>query len=189
MRVSTLATSLLVSTATAWRLPDFDWSNQGYRPIRTTIAPAAPTTVAPSAIPSVIPTSTAIASTPAAAAPTASAAATGSSSSSLTADQQAALDAHNAARADVGTSDLAWDAALAAAAQTYADTLAKSGSFEHSGVQDQGENLYMQSNADSPLANAVKSFLEEKSSYSGQAISASNYMGFGHYSEFDPFLG
>lgn len=104
------------------------------------------------------------------------------SSTDLTEDQQNALDAHNAARSEVGTSALTWDAGLASDAQSWADTLAASELFEHSGFAGQGENLFMQSSSDSPLANAVKMFVDEKVSYSGEAISGTNYHTFGHYS-------
>jgi hypothetical protein len=182
MRYSIIAASLLASTATAWRLPDFDWSNQGWRPITSsavaTFAPsktavASATHVATTVVASSTPTTKVVAE----AAPTAVAA------SGLTTDEQAALDAHNDARAVVGTADLTWDASLAAEALAYAKTLASSGTFQHSGVSGEGENLYMQSGSTSPLANAVKSFVSEKSLYSGQAISSTNYQSFGHYSK------
>lgn len=111
----------------------------------------------------------------------ASATSTGSTGSgSLTSDEQAALDAHNAARADVGTKALVWDTSLVADALAYAQQLASTGTFEHSGVEGQGENLYMQSGSDSPLLNAVNAFLSEKSEYDGGVITESNYS---HYTQ------
>jgi uncharacterized protein YkwD len=103
-----------------------------------------------------------------------------SGSGSLTSDEQAALDAHNAARAEVGTKDLVWDTALVADALAYAQTLASSGTFQHSGVEGQGENLYMQSNTDNPLVNGVNAFISEKSEYDGGVITESNYS---HYTQ------
>ncbi|KAK7188925.1 hypothetical protein DPSP01_013493 [Paraphaeosphaeria sporulosa] len=195
MRYSVIAASLLASTASAWRLPDFDWSGKGYqgwpRPshsssvavsaVPTKTAAASVSHVATTVVATVTPTSAvadAVSKTSTAAASTGT-----SSSGSLTSDEQAALDAHNDARAEVGTADLSWDTSLAADALAYAQTLASSGTFQHSGVSDQGENLYMQSSSGTPLANAVKSFLSEKSLYSGQAISSTNYQSFGHYTQ------
>lgn len=189
MRYSIIAASLLASTASAWRLPDVDWSGKGIQGwprtsssasaavsvVPTKTATASVSQVATTAIATVVPTSSATA-TPS----------TGTGSSGLTSDQQAALDAHNKARAEVGTANLSWDASLAADALAYAQTLASSGTFQHSGVSGQGENLYMQSSGSTPLANAVASFLSEKSLYSGQAISSTNYQSFGHYSKLAP---
>lgn len=56
------------------------------------------------------------------------------------------LDAHNRERAAVGLAPLAWDRALAAAADAYAAELAASDRWGHSRPdqrQDQGENLWM----------------------------------------------
>lgn len=197
MRYSTFAASLLATSATAWRLPDFDWSNQGqgWRPIRssavasvtatkTAVAVPSVTQIATTVVATVAPTSTVVADAVSTKTSTAAASTGTSSSGSLTTDEQNALDAHNDARAEVGTADLTWDASLAAEALAYAKTLASSGTFEHSGVSGEGENLYMQSGSTTPLTNAVKGFLEEKSLYSGQTISSSNYMSFGHYSKY-----
>ena len=191
MRYSAFAASLLVSNAAAWQFNDYNWGNHGWgwRPVSSSaVAPATPTkTVVATVVATVVPTSTVtahVAPTKTAAKTTAAGSAATGSSGSLTADQQNALDAHNDARAEVGTKDLTWDASLAADALAYAKTLASSGSFEHSGVQDQGENLYMQYGTKTPLTNAVNGFLEEKSLYNGEAITSSNYMNFGHYSKF-----
>ncbi|KAJ4293577.1 hypothetical protein N0V90_008860 [Kalmusia sp. IMI 367209] len=190
MRFSTFAASLLVSSAAAWRFPDFDWNNHGFRPTRSSaVATVAPTktavtsaTLSTTAVASVAPTTTVVADA-VTSKTSAAAISTATSSSSLTTDQQNALDAHNDARAEVGTADLVWDTTLASDAQTYANKLASSGTFEHSGVSDQGENLYMQYGTSTPLTNAVKAFLDEKSSYNGEAISMTNYMTFGHYTQ------
>ncbi|KAF4964562.1 hypothetical protein FSARC_7521 [Fusarium sarcochroum] len=108
---------------------------------------------------------------------------TGSSSGSsgLTADQQKAVDLHNEARKAVGNDALEWDDSLVSGAQEWAEHLVSLGSLEHSQGED-GENLY-QGYGDTPFADAVEAFLSEKSSYNGEAISGSNYMGFGHYTQ------
>ncbi|EGU76029.1 hypothetical protein FOQG_11089 [Fusarium oxysporum f. sp. raphani 54005] len=105
----------------------------------------------------------------------------GSGSSNLDADQQKALDLHNEARKAVGNEPLSWDDSLASGAQEWADHLAQLGSLEHSQGED-GENLYMGSGSN-PYSAAVEAFLSEKSQYNGEAISGSNYMSFGHYTQ------
>ncbi|KAJ0104059.1 hypothetical protein N8I77_001707 [Diaporthe amygdali] len=128
--------------------------------------------------------------TPSTSASAAAATSTSSSSnSSLSSDAQKALDLHNAARSDVGTAALVWDATLAANAQTYGETLVSqygsSGTLEHSSVSDQGENLYWQGSSgdDIPMTNAATMWIAEKSEYNGETITESNYMNFGHYTQ------
>ncbi|KAF5695085.1 PR-1 class pathogen-related protein [Fusarium denticulatum] len=104
-----------------------------------------------------------------------------SGSSNLDSDQQKALDLHNEARKAVGNEPLTWDDSLASGAQEWADHLAQLGSLQHSQGKD-GENLYMGSGSN-PFASAVEAFLSEKSQYNGEAISGSNYMSFGHYTQ------
>nr|WP_082543251.1 CAP domain-containing protein [Sphingomonas sp. Leaf339] len=56
------------------------------------------------------------------------------------------LGTHAAARRAVGVGPLAWNPSLAARAQAYADELARTGRFRHSGgllQEAQGENLWM----------------------------------------------
>jgi uncharacterized protein YkwD len=104
-----------------------------------------------------------------------------SGSSGLSADQQKALDLHNEARKEVGNDPLEWDDSLVSGAQEWADHIASLGSLTHS-QGDDGENLYMGTSS-TPYADAVEAFLSEKSQYNGEAISGSNYMGFGHYTQ------
>ncbi|WP_422922062.1 CAP domain-containing protein [Sphingomonas liriopis] len=58
----------------------------------------------------------------------------------------AMLSGHNRARAAVGVAPLAWSETLAASAQGYAETMARTGRFEHAvqsiGMDRQGENLW-----------------------------------------------
>lgn len=60
--------------------------------------------------------------------------------------QAAMLGGHNAARAAVGVAPIAWDPALVATAQGYADELARTRRFEHApqpiGMNREGENLW-----------------------------------------------
>jgi uncharacterized protein YkwD len=60
--------------------------------------------------------------------------------------REAMLAGHNAARAGLGLAPLTWNASLADDARSYAETLARTGRFEHSpqprGNPPQGENLW-----------------------------------------------
>jgi uncharacterized protein YkwD len=143
---------------------------------RTVEEPSAPTSVEP--LPTTVeePSPSTTSTAPPAATTTAA------SSSDLTEDQQNALDAHNSARSEVGSSALVWDAELAANAQAYAEELISVGSLVHSGTQGEGENLYMGYDG-TPLTSASNMWIDEKSSYSGEAITESNYQGFGHYTQ------
>jgi len=96
--------------------------------------------------------------------------------SDITQIQQALLNVHNKARADVGISDtLTWSDSVAIDAQSYADTLAQSGAWEHdpknySGYTNgpYGENLYTSYNSTGhipTLAEATESWIDEKNFY------------------------
>ncbi|KAL9074665.1 MAG: hypothetical protein Q9157_004294 [Trypethelium eluteriae] len=156
---------------------------------------AAPSSAAATAVSSLVPTTSPTATTlstqtravSATVSSTSSAVAavatTAASSSSLTTDQQNALDAQNSARSDVDTAALTWDADLASEAQTYAEHLVSVGELVHSGITTEGENLFM-GYTSTPLADAANDWItSEKSKYSGQAITESNYMNFGHYTQ------
>jgi hypothetical protein len=60
--------------------------------------------------------------------------------------RRAMIEGHDAARAAMGVAPLRWSDTLAADAQLYADTLARTGRFEHSteprGAVREGENLW-----------------------------------------------
>ncbi|KAH7461772.1 hypothetical protein FOMA001_g17417 [Fusarium oxysporum f. sp. matthiolae] len=99
----------------------------------------------------------------------------------LSTDQQEAVNLHNDARKAVGNGPLSWDDSLAAGAQQWANHLAFIGFLQHS-KGNHGENLYMGA-TDSPYSVSAKNFLAENSQYNGEAISASNYLHFGHYTQ------
>lgn len=107
--------------------------------------------------------------------------------SGLTTDEQAALDSQNSARSAVGATALTWDAGLASDALEWAQHLASSGSagtLTHSTTTSEGENLYWQSNSDSPYANAANAWVGEKDLYNGEAITGSgNFEEYGHYTQ------
>ncbi|KAK1659692.1 CAP domain-containing protein [Colletotrichum godetiae] len=209
MRFSAVAVAALATQAAAWRGQGppsgsyWGWGNTGLEASKSAspddcsgaevtststitlpaaTAPPAATSAAPVVTPSAAAPVEEAVSTTSSAAPAATTAAS-SGTSGLTSDQQAALDAHNAARSDVGVPALEWDATLASNAQEWATHLLSVGSLTHSSVNDQGENLYMQSNTDSPYINAANAWIAEKSSYNGETITADNYMGFGHYTQ------
>jgi hypothetical protein len=75
---------------------------------------------------------------------------------------QRLLAAHNLERDRVGVPRLAWSAQLASDAQAWAETLARSGRFEHSqGNGDQGENLWMGTAGSYTAEEMVGGFVEE----------------------------
>ncbi|CAL5183288.1 unnamed protein product [Lathyrus oleraceus] len=73
------------------------------------------------------------------------------------------VNAHNAARSEVGVSDIVWDDAVTAFAQSYADQR-KDCELVHSGDSRYGENIAM-STADLSGTDAVKLWVDEKSNY------------------------
>lgn len=107
----------------------------------------------------------------------------------LNADQTAALKGHNDRRIAQGIRALKWDETLQAQAQFYADRLARTGTFQHSGVN--GENLYYAfstSGIATPLTNAVASWMAEESYYHGEVIPQGDFANYGHYSMYPYFL-
>ncbi len=80
-----------------------------------------------------------------------------------------ALSAHNIARANKGAKKLEWDDRLSRDAEAYAQKLAQTNSLEPSGVEDEGENLFM-SRDDVALEAAVKSWLSEEKKYAAQIV-------------------
>lgn len=190
MRFSAFVVSTLAANAAAWRFPHRPHYvyTEVYTEVVTVVAPTATEVALPVtkvSTTTAVPAATTLVTKKASSTKTVVAVqstAAASSSSSLTTDQQNALDAHNAARKAVGNADLVWDDDLAAGAQEWATHLVSLGTLEHSGTADLGENLYMQSGTDAPYTNAVNAFVSEKSLYNGEAISATNYMSFGHYS-------
>ncbi|WP_321163179.1 CAP domain-containing protein [Sphingomonas sp. Leaf412] len=84
-----------------------------------------------------------------------------------TAPLRAAMIAgHDRARDAVGVPRLRWDPALAAAAQDYAQELARTGRFQHSvrplGAARQGENLFTGTRGDYSYAEVVGLWLAER---------------------------
>lgn len=90
---------------------------------------------------------------------------------SIAGQESALLKNHEDARAEVGLGALSWDDRLAKDAQSYADTLAKSGAWEHDPKNHRGyrygpygENLYASTRKPS-LEDASKAWVREKAAY------------------------
>lgn len=103
-------------------------------------------------------------------------------------EAQEALDHHNKVRKDVGSPPLEWSAEIAAYAQEWADHLAQDGcemvhrSSVNMNEKGYGENIYWSSGRSKALSASL-SWYSEISLYHGEAISMSNFSGFGHYTQ------
>ena len=89
-------------------------------------------------------------------------------------EAEPALQKHNLARANKGSKKLEWDDRLRTDAEAYAQKLAQSGRLEPSGVEEEGENLFM-SSEDADLEEAVESWLREEKQYTGQIVAGGNF--------------
>lgn len=93
-----------------------------------------------------------------------------------------ALTAHNLARANKGSKKLEWDDRLMRDAEIHAQKLAQLGTLEPSGVEDEGENLFM-SRDDATLEDAVKGWLSEEKKYTGQVVGGVDLDDWGNFSK------
>lgn len=101
---------------------------------------------------------------------------------------QGILSAHNAYRSalGVGESDLIWDVSLASGAQGYAQTLSNAGTFQHSGTNGVGENLWMGTSGIYTNTQMVDSWGSEKQYFTGGNFPWSrtnNFEDVGHYTQ------
>ncbi|KAJ8324543.1 hypothetical protein O5D80_006788 [Batrachochytrium dendrobatidis] len=94
------------------------------------------------------------------------------------------LNTHNQLRAAVGAPSLSWSRSAANAAQTWANHLASTGLFQHSGgaVGGFGESLYRSSHGQS-CGVAVRAFFSERVYYHGGPISLQDLNNYGHYTQ------
>ncbi len=90
------------------------------------------------------------------------------------------LDVHNRARAEVGISPLKWNTNLANIASQYADTLAQSCNFGHSG-NGYGENLFMGTKGAFTPMDGVREWVNEKKDYDYSSNSGTGVVG--HYTQ------
>ena len=97
---------------------------------------------------------------------------------------QEILAAHNKYRAEVGVNPLQWSDSLAAGAQEWANHLASTGTFEHSGA---GENLAEASSNSKSLADLVDMWGEERRTYKEGTFpdvsTTGNWSDVGHYTQ------
>jgi len=98
------------------------------------------------------------------AAPVSTAAATSSTNSDFVTQS---LTAHNAEREILGIADLTWSATLAASAAQWAQSVAQSGSLQHSSASQQniGENLALSVSTPTSVYIMLQSWAAEKSKY------------------------
>ena len=94
------------------------------------------------------------------------------------------LDAHNAYRASLGLPPLHWSDRLADRAQQWADHLAETGEFQHSGS---GENLAMATEGSESLTQLVDLWGSEQANFTDGVFpdisTTGNWMDVGHYSQ------
>src|SRR5438874_6553811 len=83
----------------------------------------------------------------------------------LDAMAQEILSAHNKYRAEVGVPPLEWSDDLAKQAQEWADYLAANLLFQHSGVIDQGENIWIGTSHSYSFTQMIDSFGDEKQQF------------------------
>jgi len=97
------------------------------------------------------------------------------------------LAAHNEARADMGVPPLAWNDKLAADAAAWAQRLSGHATLRHSGVSDQGENLWLGTRDYFDAATMVSHWVEEKAHYHAGRFpdnsSTGNWADVGHYTQ------
>ena len=77
---------------------------------------------------------------------------------------------HNLARANKSSRKLEWDNRLADDAAAYAQELAESGKLEYSGIENQGENVFLSDHDDAKFEDAVQSWLNGEKKYSGEKV-------------------
>jgi hypothetical protein len=105
--------------------------------------------------------------------------------------RQAMLAGHNAARRELGLEPLSWNDALAADARAYAETLARSGRFEHSpqprGNPIQGENLWTGTRGAYGYREMIGHWVDERRFYLPrpvpEASSSGRFGDVGHYTQ------
>lgn len=100
------------------------------------------------------------------------------------------LRAHNIERAPLGSAPLAWDAGLAAAADSYAAELAATGKWGHSQPHqrvDQGENLWTGTRGAFALETMIANWASEKRMFRAglfpNVSTTGNWADVGHYTQ------
>ncbi|HMT43250.1 MAG TPA: CAP family protein [Chakrabartia sp.] len=99
------------------------------------------------------------------------------------------LAAHNAERKALGAPPLVWSDRLARDARTWADTLARTDTFDHApeGREPQGENLWMGTRDAYEPAEMVGLWLDERKLYRARRFpdvsTTGNWRDVGHYTQ------
>lgn len=100
---------------------------------------------------------------------------------------QEILNAHNSYRSEVGVPPLSWSDTLAGHAQQWANHLAGNGSFEHSGADGEGENLWMGTSGSFSFTQMVESWGNEKQYFVmgtfPNVSTTGNWADVGHYTQ------
>ena len=104
---------------------------------------------------------------------------------------EAMLAGHNQARAALNLAPLSWNSDLAADARTYAETLARTGRFEHSpqprGNPAQGENLWTGTRRAYAYQEMIGHWVAERRFYRAlpvpQSSSTGQFGDVGHYTQ------
>ncbi len=93
------------------------------------------------------------------------------------------LDAQNRIRAAAGVPELAWSDRLAAAAGNWADSLLKSGKFEHRPKNKYGENLFETHGYHASATEVVADWAAEEKNYTRATNSCRAGAVCGHYTQ------
>ncbi len=93
------------------------------------------------------------------------------------------LEAHNKYRSAVGVADIVWSEEVAESAQAWADELGTTCSFEHSGNEQYGENLWGGTGNGWTVTDAVDSWGEEKAFYDYESNTCESGAVCGHYTQ------
>ena len=105
--------------------------------------------------------------------------------------QRVMLAGHNRARGDAGVASLTWSEPLAVAARGYAETMARTGRFEHAaqpmGMDRQGENLWTGTRGAYRFDEMIGHWLAEKRDFVNLPVPQSSRTGrwedVGHYTQ------
>lgn len=105
--------------------------------------------------------------------------------------QRVMIESHNRARGAVGVAPLTWSDTLAASAKAYAETMARTGRFEHAlqsiGMDRQGENLWTGTRAAYRYDEMIGHWVAEQRNFANLPVPRSSRTGrwedVGHYTQ------
>ncbi|USU04584.1 CAP domain-containing protein [Sphingomonadaceae bacterium OTU29LAMAA1] len=105
--------------------------------------------------------------------------------------QRVMLAGHNRARGDVGVAPITWSEPLAASARGYAETMARTGRFEHAvqsiGMDRQGENLWTGTRGAYRYDEMIRHWVAEKRDFvnvpAPQFSRTGRWQDVGHYTQ------